>query len=152
MSIIMTADEVTDAGPAGLTARPSPSGSIISARSAATRRVRCSPAAVQQCCLLRLQAAQERVLQRCGLAPEAASSYRMFHWPGCAAFQRQEVARFIAEAGRFEPLSSRSAASCCFQARIRSAADPIWSSRHTHWPRDLDCASAITVTQVLAQS
>ena len=37
--------------------------------------------------------------------PKGASSCRMCRWRGCAAAAPMEVARFMAEAGRFEPLS-----------------------------------------------
>ena len=54
--------------------------------------------------LNRLQAAQERVLQRAGLAPEGRKfvpHVTLARLRGTPAF---DVARFMAEAGRFEPL------------------------------------------------
>ena len=54
--------------------------------------------------LVRLQAAHERVLQRCGLAPEGRKfvpHVALARLRGVSAF---EVAQFIAQAGRFMPL------------------------------------------------
>ncbi|HEY8576500.1 MAG TPA: RNA 2',3'-cyclic phosphodiesterase [Devosia sp.] len=55
--------------------------------------------------LTRLQAAQERVLQRTGLAPEGRKFVPHVTLARLRGGQPAEVARFIAEAGRFEPLS-----------------------------------------------
>ncbi|WP_332692524.1 RNA 2',3'-cyclic phosphodiesterase [Devosia sp.] len=55
--------------------------------------------------LNRLQAAQERVLQRAGLPPDGRKfvpHVSLARLRGCSA---EEAARFMAEAGRFEPLS-----------------------------------------------
>lgn len=55
--------------------------------------------------LTRLQAAQERVLQRAGLAPEGRKFVPHVTLARLRGGNAMEVARFIAEAGRFEPLS-----------------------------------------------
>lgn len=54
--------------------------------------------------LLRLQAAQERVLQRCGLAPESRRFVPHVALARLRGVSAQEVAQFIAMAGRFLPL------------------------------------------------
>lgn len=54
--------------------------------------------------LLRLQAAQERVLQRCGLAPESRRFVPHVALARLRGVSAQEVAQFIAMAGRFVPL------------------------------------------------
>ena len=54
--------------------------------------------------LLRLQAAQERVLQRCGLAPESRRFVPHVALARLRGVSAQEVAQFIAMAGRFIPL------------------------------------------------
>ncbi|WP_108461750.1 RNA 2',3'-cyclic phosphodiesterase [Devosia naphthalenivorans] len=55
--------------------------------------------------LTRLQAAQERVLQRAGLAPEGRKFVPHVTLARLRGGNAMEVARFISEAGRFEPLS-----------------------------------------------
>ncbi|WP_108396710.1 RNA 2',3'-cyclic phosphodiesterase [Devosia submarina] len=55
--------------------------------------------------LLRLQSAQERVLQRLGLPAEGRKFVPHVTLARLRAGNPVEVARFIAEAGRFEPLS-----------------------------------------------
>lgn len=55
--------------------------------------------------LVRLQAAQERVLQRAGLAPEGRKFTPHVTLARLRGVGPEEVARFIAEAGRFEPLA-----------------------------------------------
>ena len=55
--------------------------------------------------LNRLQAAQERVLQRAGLPPEGRKFVPHVTLARLRGNSAGEVARFIAEAGRFEPLS-----------------------------------------------
>lgn len=55
--------------------------------------------------LTRLQAAQERVLQRAGLPPEGRKFVPHVTLARLRGANAAEVARFIAEAGRFEPLS-----------------------------------------------
>jgi RNA 2',3'-cyclic 3'-phosphodiesterase len=55
--------------------------------------------------LTRLQAAQERVLQRAGLAPEGRKFVPHVTLARLRGTAPGEVARFIADAGRFEPLS-----------------------------------------------
>jgi 2'-5' RNA ligase len=55
--------------------------------------------------LSRLQAAQERVLQRAGLPPEGRKFVPHVTLARLRGANPAEVARFIAEAGRFEPLS-----------------------------------------------
>ena len=54
--------------------------------------------------LLRLQGAQERVLQRAGLAPEGRKFMPHVTLARLRGVGAEEVARFIAEAGRFAPL------------------------------------------------
>ncbi|MGV3491464.1 MAG: RNA 2',3'-cyclic phosphodiesterase [Devosia sp.] len=54
--------------------------------------------------LLRLQAAQERVLQRCGLAPEGRRFVPHVALARLRGVSAEEVAYFIANAGRFAPL------------------------------------------------
>jgi 2'-5' RNA ligase len=54
--------------------------------------------------LVRLQAAHERVLQRCGLAPEGRKFVPHVSLARLRGVSAGEVARFIAEAGRFMPL------------------------------------------------
>lgn len=55
--------------------------------------------------LNRLQAAQERVLQRAGLAPEGRKFVPHVTLARLRGSTALDVARFIAEAGRFKPLS-----------------------------------------------
>jgi len=55
--------------------------------------------------LVRLQAAQERVLQRAGLPPEGRKFVPHVTLARLRGASPLDVARFIAEAGRFEPLS-----------------------------------------------
>ena len=55
--------------------------------------------------LTRLQAAQERVLQRAGLPPEGRKFVPHVPRARLRGGNPVELARFIAEAGRFEPLS-----------------------------------------------
>ena len=55
--------------------------------------------------LSRLQAAQERVLQRAGLPPEGRKFTPHVTLARLRGVGPEEVARFITEAGRFEPLS-----------------------------------------------
>jgi len=55
--------------------------------------------------LNRLQAAQERVLQRIGLPPEGRKFVPHVTLARLRGATALEVARFLAEAGRFEPLS-----------------------------------------------
>lgn len=55
--------------------------------------------------LTRLQAAQERVLQRAGLAPEGRKFVPHVSLARLRGGSAMEVARFISESGRFEPLS-----------------------------------------------
>jgi 2'-5' RNA ligase len=55
--------------------------------------------------LSRLQAAQERVLQRAGLPPDGRKFVPHVTLARLRGSGPEEVARFIAEAGRFEPLS-----------------------------------------------
>lgn len=55
--------------------------------------------------LTRLQAAQERVLQRAGLEPEGRKFVPHVTLARLRSSNALEVARFMAEAGRFEPLS-----------------------------------------------
>ena len=54
--------------------------------------------------LQRLQAAQERVLQRCGLAPEGRNFVPHVALARLRGVSAEEVAMFIAQAGRFAPL------------------------------------------------
>jgi RNA 2',3'-cyclic 3'-phosphodiesterase len=54
--------------------------------------------------LLRLQAAQERVLQRCGLAPEGRKFVPHVALARLRGVSAEEVASFIAFSGRFTPL------------------------------------------------
>lgn len=54
--------------------------------------------------LLRLQAAQERVLQRCGLPPESRKFVPHVALSRLRGVSAEEVAQFIAGAGRFTPL------------------------------------------------
>lgn len=54
--------------------------------------------------LVRLQGSQERVLQRAGLAPEGRKFTPHVTLARLRGVGPEEVARFIAEAGRFEPL------------------------------------------------
>jgi 2'-5' RNA ligase len=54
--------------------------------------------------LLRLQSAQERVLQRAGLPPEGRKFVPHVSLARLRSTSAEEVARFMAEAGRFEPL------------------------------------------------
>jgi len=54
--------------------------------------------------LLRLQAAQERVLQRCGLSPESRKFVPHVALARLRGIPAEEVARFIALSGRFTPL------------------------------------------------
>jgi 2'-5' RNA ligase len=54
--------------------------------------------------LTRLQAAQERVLQRAGLAPEGRKFVPHVSLARLRGTAAGDVARFMAEAGRFEPL------------------------------------------------
>jgi len=55
--------------------------------------------------LNRLQAAQERVLQRAGLAPEGRKFVPHVSLARLRGTSPMDVARFMADAGRFEPLS-----------------------------------------------
>jgi 2'-5' RNA ligase len=55
--------------------------------------------------LMRLQAAQERVLQRAGIEPEGRKFVPHVTLARLRGGSALEVARFLAEAGRFEPLS-----------------------------------------------
>src|SRR5690606_20543291 len=55
--------------------------------------------------LTRLQAAQERVLQRAGLPPEGRKFVPHVTLARLRGTSAEELARFIAEAGRFEPLT-----------------------------------------------
>ncbi|WDR01727.1 RNA 2',3'-cyclic phosphodiesterase [Devosia algicola] len=55
--------------------------------------------------LLRLQAAQERVLQRIGLAPEGRKFVPHIALARLRGATAGDLARFMAMAGRFEPLS-----------------------------------------------
>ncbi len=54
--------------------------------------------------LLRLQAAQERILQRCGLAPEGRKFVPHVALARLRGVPAAEVARFIALSGHFTPL------------------------------------------------
>ena len=54
--------------------------------------------------LTRLQASQERVLQRAGLPPEGRRFVPHVTLARLRGTSAEDVARFIAEAGRFEPL------------------------------------------------
>jgi RNA 2',3'-cyclic 3'-phosphodiesterase len=53
----------------------------------------------------RLQAAHERMLQRAGLPPEGRKFVPHVSLARLRGTAAEDVARFIAEAGRFEPLS-----------------------------------------------
>lgn len=55
--------------------------------------------------LSRLQAAHERVLQRAGLVPEGRKFVPHVTLARLRGSSAEDVARFIAEAGRFEPLA-----------------------------------------------
>ncbi|MNL31828.1 RNA 2',3'-cyclic phosphodiesterase [compost metagenome] len=55
--------------------------------------------------LTRLQSAQERVLQRAGLPPDGRKFVPHVSLARLRGSGAEEVARFMAEAGRFEPLS-----------------------------------------------
>jgi 2'-5' RNA ligase len=55
--------------------------------------------------LVRLQAAQERVLQRAGLEPEGRKFVPHVSLARLRGSSAQDVAWFLAQAGRFEPLS-----------------------------------------------
>ena len=55
--------------------------------------------------LVRLQAAQERVLQRAGLEPEGRKFVPHVTLARLRGSSAEEVAWFLAQAGRFEPLS-----------------------------------------------
>ncbi len=55
--------------------------------------------------LVRLQAAQERVLQRAGLVPEGRKYVPHVSLARLRGSSAQEVAGFLAQSGRFEPLS-----------------------------------------------
>jgi 2'-5' RNA ligase len=55
--------------------------------------------------LTRLQAAQERVLQRAGLPPEGRKFVPHVTLARLRSTGPEDVARFISEAGRFEPIS-----------------------------------------------
>lgn len=55
--------------------------------------------------LNRLQAAHERILQRAGLAPEGRKFVPHVTLARLRGASAEDVARFIAEAGRFEPIT-----------------------------------------------
>lgn len=55
--------------------------------------------------LVRLQAAQERVLQRAGLEPEGRKFVPHVSLARLRGSSAQDVARFLAQSGRFEPLT-----------------------------------------------
>ena len=67
--------------------------------------------------LLRLQAAQERVLQRCGLAPEGRKFVPHVALARLRGVSAEEVARFIAFSGRFEPLEFKVGRFVLFSSR-----------------------------------
>ena len=67
--------------------------------------------------LLRLQAAQERILQRCGLAPEGRKFVPHVALARLRGVSAEEVARFIAMSGRFTPLEFRVARFVLFSSR-----------------------------------
>lgn len=67
--------------------------------------------------LTRLQAAQERVLQRAGLAPEGRKFVPHVSLARLRGTSALDVARFISEAGRFEPLSFEPARFVLFSSR-----------------------------------
>jgi 2'-5' RNA ligase len=67
--------------------------------------------------LLRLQAAQERILQRCGLAPEGRKFVPHVALARLRGVSAEEVARFIALSGRFSPLEFRVGRFVLFSSR-----------------------------------
>ncbi|ODT79995.1 MAG: 2'-5' RNA ligase [Pelagibacterium sp. SCN 64-44] len=67
--------------------------------------------------LSRLQAAQERVLQRAGLSPEGRKFVPHVTLARLRGSAAEDVARFIAEAPRFEPLSFVPARFVLFSSR-----------------------------------
>lgn len=67
--------------------------------------------------LTRLQAAQERVLQRAGLSPEGRKFVPHVTLARLRGTAAEDVARFIAEAARFEPLSFVPARFVLFSSR-----------------------------------
>ena len=67
--------------------------------------------------LNRLQGAQERVLQRAGIAPEGRKFVPHLTLARLRNAAPGEVARFIAEAGRFEPLQFTPARFVLFSSR-----------------------------------
>jgi 2'-5' RNA ligase len=67
--------------------------------------------------LLRLQAAQERVLQRCGLAPEGRKFVPHVALARLRGVSAEEVARFIAFSGRFNPLEFKVGRFVLFSSR-----------------------------------
>ncbi|MEQ9635116.1 MAG: RNA 2',3'-cyclic phosphodiesterase [Devosia marina] len=67
--------------------------------------------------LSRLQAAQERVLQRAGLPPEGRKFVPHVSLARLRGTADADVARFIAEAARFEPLSFAPARFVLFSSR-----------------------------------
>ncbi|WP_423065769.1 RNA 2',3'-cyclic phosphodiesterase [Devosia sp. CN2-171] len=67
--------------------------------------------------LLRLQAAQERILQRCGLAPESRRFVPHVALARLRGVSAEEVARFIAMSGRFTPLEFRVGRFVLFSSR-----------------------------------
>jgi len=67
--------------------------------------------------LSRLQAAQERMLQRAGLVPEGRKFVPHVTLARLRGTAPEEVARYIAEAGRFEPLTFSVARFVLFSSR-----------------------------------
>lgn len=67
--------------------------------------------------LLRLQAAQERVLQRCGLAPEGRKFVPHVALARLRGVSAEEVASFIAFSGRFAPLEFKVGRFVLFSSR-----------------------------------
>lgn len=67
--------------------------------------------------LTRLQAAQERMLQRAGLVPEGRKFVPHVTLARLRGTAPEEVARYIAEAGRFEPLTFSVARFVLFSSR-----------------------------------
>ncbi len=67
--------------------------------------------------LLRLQAAQERILQRCGLAPEGRKFVPHVALARLRGVPAAEVARFIALSGHFTPLEFKVGRFVLFSSR-----------------------------------
>ena len=99
-----TANEVTDALTGCRHSEALASGSTISDRSAATSRGRSMPGSRSTPPLTRLQAAQERVLQMLGLPPEGRKFTPHVSLARLRGTSAEEIARFIAMSGRFQPL------------------------------------------------